>query len=49
MIIVEEGTFNRVKEFLFTKGVSKSQIKIPRVVTTNKRILDVVEDNKLHY
>lgn len=49
IIIVEEGTFNNIKEFLFKKGISKNQIKIPRVVTTNKKILDVIEDNKLHY
>ncbi len=49
VIIVEEGTFNKVKEFLLKKGISKNQIKIPRVVTTNKKILDVIENNKLHY
>lgn len=49
IIIVKEGTFNKVKEFLFKKGISKNQIKIPRVVTTNKSILDLIEDNKLHY
>lgn len=47
IIIVEEGTFNKVKEFLFKKGISKNQIKIPRVVNTNKNILDVIENNKL--
>lgn len=49
IIIVKEGTFNNIKEFLFKKGISKNQIKIPRVVTTNKSILDLIEDNKLHY
>jgi len=49
VIIVEEGTFNKVKEFLFKKGISKNQIKIPRVVTTNQNILNVIKDNKLHY
>lgn len=49
IIIVEEGTFNKVKEFLFEKGISKNQIKIPRVVTTNKNILQVIEENKVYY
>ncbi len=49
IIIVEEGTFNKVKEFLFKKGISKNQIKIPRVVTTNKNILEVIEGNKVYY
>ncbi|MDV4151112.1 GH3 auxin-responsive promoter family protein [Clostridium sp. AL.422] len=47
VIILEEGTFNKVKDFLLTKGVSKNQIKIPRVVTTNKKVLGIIEDNKL--
>ena len=47
VIILQEDTFNKVKEFLFKKGVSKSQIKIPRVVTTNKNILSVIENNKV--
>ena len=49
VIIVEEGTFNKIKEFLLKKGISKNQIKIPRVVTSNKNVLDLIEDNKLHY
>lgn len=49
IIIVEEGTFNKVKEFLFKKGISKNQIKIPRVATANNNVLNIIEDNKLHY
>ncbi len=49
VIMLEEGTFNKVKEFLFMKGISKNQIKIPRVVTTNKNVLGVIENNKLDY
>jgi hypothetical protein len=49
VIMLEEGTFNKVKEFLFMKGISKNQIKIPRVVTTNKNVLGVIESNKLDY
>lgn len=49
VIMLEEGTFNKVKEFLFMKGISKNQIKIPRVVTANKNVLGVIENNKLDY
>lgn len=31
------------------KGISKNQIKIPRVATTNKNVLYTIEGNKLHY
>ena len=33
--IVRKNTFDNIKKFLISKGVSKSQIKIPRVITTN--------------
>ena len=49
VIILKEGTFNKVKEFLLMKGISKNQIKIPRVATTNKNVLYTIECNKLHY
>ena len=49
VIILKEGTFNKVKEFLLMKGISKNQIKIPRVATTNKNVLYTIEGNKLHY
>lgn len=38
VIIVAPNTFNSIKEALFSKGVSKSQIKIPRVVNSNRNI-----------
>lgn len=49
IVIVEDGTFNNIKEGLFIKGISKNQIKIPRVVTTNKNILSIIEKNKKNY
>jgi hypothetical protein len=36
------NTFNLVKEYLFKKGVSKNQIKIPRVITDNWNILNII-------
>lgn len=46
-ILLAPNTFNSIKETLFTKGVSKSQIKIPRVITNNKNILNIINKNKI--
>lgn len=48
VIILNEGTFKEIKEYLLSKGVSKNQIKIPRVITTNKNILKVINKNNLY-
>lgn len=39
------NTFNLVKESLFKKGISKNQIKIPRVISNNKNIKKVINKN----
>lgn len=46
-ILLAPNTFNIVKETLFTKGVSKSQIKVPRVISNSKNILSIINKNKL--
>jgi hypothetical protein len=38
------NTFNLIKEYLFNKGVSKNQIKIPRVITDNWNILNIINE-----
>ncbi|AKA68863.1 GH3 auxin-responsive promoter family protein [Clostridium scatologenes] len=45
VILLKPNTFNLVREALFNKGISKNQIKIPRVIIDNKTILDVVNKN----
>lgn len=45
IIIVKRNTFDDIKKFLISKGVSKSQIKIPRVITNKKDILDILNNN----
>ena len=44
VIIVKPKTFYKIKEFLQNKGVSKNQIKVPRVITTNKRIKNIIKN-----
>ena len=39
------NTFNLVKESLFKKGISKNQIKIPRVISNNNNIKKVINKN----
>lgn len=43
--IVRRNTFDIIKRYLISKGVSKSQIKIPRVITNKKEILNILNDN----
>ena len=45
IIMVRKNTFDNIKKFLISKGVSKSQIKIPRVITNKKDILNILKDN----
>ena len=45
VILVKPNTFNLVKESLFKKGISKNQVKIPRVIIKNKNILDILNNN----
>ena len=42
VILLNNGSFSRFKEFLYHKGVSKSQIKIPRVITTNENLKNII-------
>lgn len=43
--LLKYDTFNNIKDLLFKKGVSKNQIKIPRVAINNKIIVKVLKDN----
>jgi hypothetical protein len=45
VILLKQNTFNFVKKYLFNEGISKNQIKIPRVIINNKNILDIVNKN----
>lgn len=41
--LLKPNTFSMIKEKSFIKGVSKNQIKIPRVITNKKNIKDIIE------
>ncbi|MFR7995811.1 GH3 auxin-responsive promoter family protein [uncultured Clostridium sp.] len=45
--IVSKNTFNYINKYLISKGVSKSQIKIPRVINNKKEILKILKDNSI--
>ncbi|WP_195244790.1 GH3 auxin-responsive promoter family protein [Clostridium celatum] len=45
--IVRKNTFDNIKKFLISNGVSKSQIKIPRVATNKTDILRILNDNRI--
>ena len=45
VVPLNNGSFVKLKELLYSKGVSKSQIKIPRVITNKKDILNILNDN----
>ncbi|WP_234122476.1 GH3 auxin-responsive promoter family protein [Clostridium hydrogenum] len=45
--VLRANTFSKVKDFLFKKGVSKNQIKIPRVLIKNEEILSIISSNSL--
>ncbi|WP_087877525.1 GH3 auxin-responsive promoter family protein [Clostridium autoethanogenum] len=47
VMLLAPNTFNLVKESLFNKGVSKNQIKIPRVLINNRNILNIVNKSKI--
>ncbi|GAA0725110.1 GH3 auxin-responsive promoter family protein [Clostridium malenominatum] len=46
VVLLKPNTFNFVKEFQLSKGISKNQIKIPRVLTNNKNILNIINKNR---
>ena len=43
--VVTRNTFDIIKKHLISNGVSKSQLKIPRVITNKKDILNILNDN----
>ncbi|MBM7871665.1 hypothetical protein JOC70_003175 [Clostridium pascui] len=47
VILLAPNTFNLIKESLLNKGISKNQIKIPRVIINNKNILSIINKNKM--
>ena len=47
IVILKSGTFKIIKESLFKKGVSKNQVKIPRVVINNENILRIINEYKI--
>lgn len=47
VLLLVPNTFNMIKESLFSKGISKSQIKIPRVITNNENILSIINKDRL--
>lgn len=49
IVILKSGTFKIIKESLFKKGVSKNQIKIPRVVINNENILRIINEYKIKH
>jgi GH3 auxin-responsive promoter len=49
VITLLPNTFNLVKESLLKKGISKNQIKVPRVICNNENILNVINRNYQYY
>jgi len=47
VILLQPNTFNTIKEYLYKKGISKNQIKIPRVISNNRSILNIINRNKI--
>ena len=45
--LLSSNTFNLIKESLLNKGISKNQIKIPRVIINNRNILNIINKNKI--
>ena len=45
--VVKKGTFSKISSFLISKGISKNQIKIPRVVTNKKDVVEILNENKV--
>ncbi len=39
------GTFNAIKESLYKKGVSKNQLKVPRVLNKNHEAISIIKKN----
>ena len=43
IVALESGTFEFIKEKLFSEGISKNQIKIPRVLINKENILKMIK------
>jgi hypothetical protein len=48
VILLAPNTFYLIKESLFSRGISKNQIKIPRVVANNGNIMDIIKKNTVY-
>lgn len=49
IVVLKNGTFKLIKESLLGKGVSKNQIKVPRVIINNEGILDILNRNIMNF
>lgn len=47
IILLSPNTFDSIKESLLNRGISKNQIKIPRVITNNRNILNIINKNRM--
>lgn len=47
VILLEPKTFNLIKQYLFNKGISKNQIKIPRVINNNRSLINILNSNRI--
>jgi hypothetical protein len=45
--LVKNDSFKVIKESLLVKGISKNQIKIPRVINNRKEILKILESKTI--
>ena len=46
--VVKKGTFSKISRFLISKGISKNQIKIPRVITNKKDVVEILNKNNVN-
>ncbi|OPJ58314.1 GH3 auxin-responsive promoter family protein [Clostridium oryzae] len=47
VVLLKPNTFNLIKDALLTGGISKNQVKIPRVITDNEKILNIINKNRI--
>ena len=45
---VKKETFSKIKEKMMSKGTSKNQIKIPRVINNNKSLVNLLQNNVIN-
>ena len=46
LVQLKKGTFNKVKESMYHKGVSKNQIKVPRVIN-KENIRQIIKEGRM--